>query len=235
VNDRRPVPRSVTATLAVLALGISAWVVITSAIFDIQRIDVRGNRRLSDEELVRLSGAETGANLIMIPLGEIRRSLLRSAWIESADASRSLPSTLVLRVIERTAVGWVRDRGGYLVLAGDGVVVGRGTGAPEGLVSLGATRSSIPVGRRIAGLEAQLRVASSLPPSLRRSVEEAKAVGDEIELSLAGGASVLYGTVESLRAKNAVLASMLRYARRNQIEVDYLDVRSPGAPALKPA
>jgi cell division protein FtsQ len=235
VNDRRPVPRAVTATVAVLAVVLSAGVVLTSAIFDIQRIDVRGNRRLSDAEVVRLSGVETGTNLLLLPLADIRRSLLRSAWIDSADATRSLPSTLVLRVSERTAVAWVRGPGGYLALAGDGIVVERGTGAPEGLVSLGTARSSLRVGGRMDGLEPQLRVAASLSPSLRRNVEEAKAVGDEIELSLAGGATVLYGTVDSLRAKNAALASMLRYARRNQIEVDYLDVRSPGAPALKPA
>jgi hypothetical protein len=66
-------------------------------------------------------------------------------------------------------------------------------------------------------------------------VEEARSVGKDIELLLEGGAKVLYGEAESLRAKNAALASMLRYARKNQIEIEYLDVRSPTAPALRPA
>jgi hypothetical protein len=138
-------------------------------------------------------------------------------------------------VTERSAVAWVRDPGGYAALAGDGIVVDRGTGSPEGLVSLGSTGSSVPVGRRVRGLDAQLRVTASLDPALRRTVEEAKVVGDEVELLLAEGAKVLYGEAESLSAKNAALASMLRYARTNQIEIEYLDVRSPGAPALRPA
>jgi cell division protein FtsQ len=219
----------------VLAVGVSAWVVVTSAFFDIQRIDVRGNRRLSDRDVVSLSGARLGTNLLTLPVEKIRRSLLRSPWIASAEPTRSLPSTLILHVTERSAVGWVRDPGGYAALAADGIVVERGTVSPEGLVALGSTESSVAVGRRMEGVAAQLRVAASLAPGLRRTVEKATADGGEVELLLAGGARVLYGEAESLREKNAALASMLRYARRNQIEIEYLDVRSPGAPALRPA
>jgi cell division protein FtsQ len=236
VNGRQRVPGAVTAIVAVLAIGIAAWVVVTSALFDIHKIDVRGNRRLSDGQVARLSGARIGSNLLTLPLGKVRRSLLRSPWIASAEAVRSLPSTLVLHVTERSAVAWVRDPSGYAALAGDGVVVERGTESPEeGLVSLGSKGSSTPVGRRVMGLDAQLRVTASLDPVFRRTVEEATVDGKEVELLLAGGTKVLYGEAESLKAKNAALSSMLRYARQNQIEVEYLDVRSPTAPALRPA
>ena len=221
--------------MAVLVLGISVWVVATSALFDIQKIEVRGNHRLSDGQVVSLSGARLGSNLLTVPMEKVQRSLLRSPWIATADVSRSLPSTLVLQVGERAAVAWVSDPGGYAALAPDGTVVERGIGTPEGLVSLGTSASSTPVGGRPSGLQGPLRVAASLTPMLRRTVEEARIVGDEVELLLAGGAKVLYGEADSLPAKNAALASMLRYARKNQIQVAYLDVRSPSAPALKPA
>jgi cell division protein FtsQ len=235
VNGKQRVPGAVTVIVAVIALGIAAWVVVTSALFDIQKIDVRGNRRLSDGEIVRLSGARFGNNLLTMRLEKVRRSLLRSPWIASAEASRSLPSTLVLHLTERSAVAWVQGPGGYAALAGDGVVLERGTGSPEGLVSLGSTGSSTPVGRRMTGLDPQLRVTASLDPRVRQTVEEATVDGKEVELLLVGGAKVLYGEAESLKAKNAALMSMLRYARKNQIEIDYLDVRSPAAPALRPA
>lgn len=235
MDPSRRVPRAVTAAVAVLVLGISVWVVVTSAFFDIQKIEVRGNHRLSDGQVVSLSGARLGSNLLTVPMEKVRRSLLRSPWIDTADVSRSLPSTLVLEVGERAAVAWVSDPEGYAALAPDGTVVERGIGMPEGLVSLGTSTSSIPVGGRTSELQVPLRVAASLSPTLRRTVEEAKIVGDEVELLLAGGAKVLYGEADSLREKNAALASMLRYARKNQIEVAYLDVRSPSAPALKPA
>jgi cell division protein FtsQ len=234
MSDRRRLPVAVTAAGLAVAIVASAWVVVTSAFFDIQKIDVRGNRRLSDRQIVGLSGARLGSNLITLSLDRIRRSLMGSPWIASADAIRSLPSTLVIDVRERSAVAWVRDPGGYAALAGDGVVVERGTDTPQGLVALGTAGSSTPVGERSRGLGVPLRVVASLDTSIRRMVEEARLAGNEVELLLTGGARVLYGTAESLRAKNAALASMLRYARRNQLEVDYLDVRSPAAPALKP-
>lgn len=235
MNDRRQVPKAVTAIVAVLALGVSAWVVFTSPLFHINTIEVRGNRQLSDYEVVQLSGAHTGSNLLTVSLEKTRLSLMRSPWIASAEATRSLPSTLVLQVRERAAVAWLRDPGGWAAVAGDGIVVERGTGAPDGLVSLGSTPTSLAVGARAAGLDGPLRVAASLTPALRRTVEEASSVGKEIELLLEDGAKVLYGEAESLGAKNAALTSMLRYARKNQIEIEYLDVRSPAAPALRPA
>jgi cell division protein FtsQ len=221
--------------VAVVAVGVAAWVVARSPFFDINTIEVRGNRQLSERQVVTLSGARTGENLLTLSLDEIRRSLMRSPWVAAAEVTRSLPSTLVLRVRERSAVGWVQDPGGWAAVAGDGIVVHRGTGAtPDGLISLGTTTSSVSVGGRADGMDDVLRVAASLTPGLRRTVEEARSVGGEIELVLEEGARVLYGEAESLRAKNAALASMLRYARNNQIEIDYLDVRSPAAPALKP-
>lgn len=222
--------------MAVVAVGVAAWVVVTSPFFDVETIEVRGNRQLSHRQVVTLSGARTGENLLTLSLDEIRRSLMRSPWVAAAEATRSLPSTLVLRVRERWPVGWVKDPSGWAAVAGDGIVVQRGTGVtPDGLISLGTTTSSVSIGGRADGLDGLLRVAASLTPGLRRTVDEARTVGDRIELVLEDGARVLYGDTESLRAKNAALASMLRYARNNQIEIEYLDVRSPAAPALKPA
>jgi cell division protein FtsQ len=222
--------------VAVVAVGVAVWVVVTSPFFDIDTIEVRGNRQLSDRQVVTLSTAEMGENLLTVSLEDIRRSLMRSPWIASAEASRSLPSTLVLRVRERSAIGWMSDPDGWAVVAGDGIVVQRGSGeTPDGLVALGRAASSVSVGARAAGLDGPLRVAASLSPALRRRVDEARSTGDEIELLLDDGAKVLYGKAVSLRAKNAALVSMLRYARNNEIAVEYLDVRSPAAPALKPS
>jgi cell division protein FtsQ len=230
----RKVPTPVTAALAVLAVVISIWVVTTSAFFQVQRIDVRGNRRLTDQEIIRRSGIRLGSGILSLPLEEVERSLLRIPWIATVDASRSLPSTLVVRVTERSPVAWVHDTEGYAVLAGDGTVVDRRAQLPQGLVALGASPAPVPVGGRIRGILAPLTVASSVTPKLRSSIEEARAVGDDVELLLDGGAKVYYGKPALFRAKNAAIASMLRYAEKHDIQVAYLDVRSPTAPALKP-
>jgi cell division protein FtsQ len=232
--QRRRVRPALTAAVAVVAVVLSLWVVTTSAFFHVQRIDVRGNRRLSDGEIVRRSGIRLRSNLLAVPLEEVERSLLHSPWIARADASRSFPSTLVLRVRERSPVAWVHDPNGYAVIASDAIVIDRRAHLPAGLVALGASAVSVPVGGRIRGIRASLTVASSLTPKLRSGVEEARVVEDEVELLLDGGAKVYYGEPALLRAKNAAIASMLRYAGKHDIEIAYIDVRSPTAPALKP-
>jgi cell division protein FtsQ len=223
-----------TAAIAVVAVVLSLWVVARSAVFQIQRIDVLGNRRLTDGEIARRSGIRLRSNLLTVPLDEVERSLLRSPWIAGAEASRSLPSTLVIQVQERSPVAWVHDPNGYAVVAPDGMVIDRRVHLPEELVALGASPVSVPVGGRMRGIRAPLTVASSLTPKLRSAVAEARAVGDEVELLLDGGAKIYYGEPALLRAKNAAIDSMLRYAGKQGLEIEYLDVRSPAAPALKP-
>jgi cell division protein FtsQ len=224
----------VTAAIAVVAGVLAFWVVARSAFFQIERIEVRGNRRLTDGEIVRSAGVRPRSNLLTVPLEEVERSLLRSPWIARAEASRSLPSTLVLRVKERSPVAWVHDPNGYAVIAPDAMVIDRRARLPEGLVALGASPVSVPIGGRMQGILAPLTVASSLRPKLRSGVEEARAVGGEVELLLEGGAKIYYGEPALLREKNAAIDSMLRYAGKHGIEIAYIDVRSPAAPALKP-
>lgn len=220
--------------LTTIALGIAVWVTATSPIFDIHTIDVVGNHRLRREDVLALARTPLGENLLLLSIGGVERRLRASPWVARAEAVRDLPSTLVLRLTERTPVAWLRQGSGAVVLAGDGVVLEAVAAAPGNLPLLDARVRAPEPGGRAAGIDALLRVAASFPPRLRRMVAEARLVGSEVELTLRDAVTVRYGRPDALPPKNGAIIQMLRYAAEQDLQVEYLDVRAPSAPALKP-
>ncbi len=97
--------------LAVLSLGLLAgyrWVTTTDY-FAVERVEVRGNRVLSDKRIKDLAGLARGLNIFAVNLGGVERRLSSSGWIESILVRRSLPDTLFLKVEEKRPVFWIKQ------------------------------------------------------------------------------------------------------------------------------
>jgi cell division protein FtsQ len=88
-----------------LACALGYLIVIRSSYFNLNKVDVNGNHRLSKEEVIEAARLETGMNLLSIDLESITERLLRHPWIRSGSIYRRLPGQLVLEVEERTPRG----------------------------------------------------------------------------------------------------------------------------------
>ncbi len=96
--------------LAAVSLGLLAgyrWVTTTEH-FAVDKVEVRGNRVLSDGDLRKMAGVARGMNIFAVNLGGVQRRLSRSGWIDSVLVRRSLPDTLLLQVDERQPVFWIK-------------------------------------------------------------------------------------------------------------------------------
>jgi cell division protein FtsQ len=69
--------------------------------FNLQQIDVTGNRRLSRGEVLAASQVELGANLLTVDLNAIVAGLKKHAWILSASVHRRFPGQLIIEIEER--------------------------------------------------------------------------------------------------------------------------------------
>ena len=69
--------------------------------FNLQQIDVTGNRRLSRDEVLEASQVELGANLLTIDLNAIVTGLKKHAWILSGSVHRRFPGQLIIEIEER--------------------------------------------------------------------------------------------------------------------------------------
>ncbi|NDY42835.1 FtsQ-type POTRA domain-containing protein [Dissulfurirhabdus thermomarina] len=107
------------AVLAGLYLGWTAlghWPALA-----LKTVEVRGAHRVGRAEVIRLSGARPGMNLLALDPGAMARAVEAQPWIRRAAVRRVFPDRLVLTLEERTPVALVNLDGIRLVDA-DGVV-----------------------------------------------------------------------------------------------------------------
>ena len=96
---------ALTAAIVVF-IGYQAVAFLDRAnLLRVNYINVRNNSRLSTDEVIALVDGLKGHHILTLDLGEWRRRLLRSSWIEDATLRRILPSTVEVAIVERRPMG----------------------------------------------------------------------------------------------------------------------------------
>ena len=95
----------------------------SSALFHVTRIDMRGNNRLSEGEVVALLDGLKGRNILSVKLGEWEQRLLKSPWVENASIRRLLPSTIQVVIRERRPFGIGRIANDLYLVGPTGVLI----------------------------------------------------------------------------------------------------------------
>ena len=107
-----------------VVLALVLFVIATRPEFQLNRILVEGNERLTHDEILELMEASRRSNVLTMDLNEVRQHLLHSAWIKDVEITRMLPGTLTLRIEERSPVG-VAVLDELFLMARDGTILDR--------------------------------------------------------------------------------------------------------------
>lgn len=95
------------AGLALLAGGLiaaSIQALMQTTPFPVQKIEVRGTKRLSHEEIVALTGVTPGQNLLALRLKSIGQQVSSNPWVASVRVQRFFPGTIAVSISERQPV-----------------------------------------------------------------------------------------------------------------------------------
>ncbi|MXZ75957.1 MAG: FtsQ-type POTRA domain-containing protein [Gemmatimonadetes bacterium] len=95
------------AGLAMGSLALYEWTK-TSPAFNLNTIDVAGNRFVGKEDIIAVSGLERGRNIWSVDLAETERRLMLDRRFEQVAVTRSLPGTVVVRVEELQPIAFVQ-------------------------------------------------------------------------------------------------------------------------------
>jgi len=200
----------------------------------VDRIDVRGNERLSQGEVLAVLSGLRGESLVWTDLDRWRQRLLASPWVRDAALRRSLPSTVEVVVWERQpiAVGrltndmyLIDERGSIIDLYGpqyedldlpivDGLEAGPATAAGPTTDSARAELAA----RVINALKAKPAVARRLSQIDVSDLHNAQVIlgGDSAVISL--GDDQFLGRLESYLDLAPALHDRVA-------EIDHVDVR----------
>lgn len=115
----------------VCTVGIIIYIMSTS-LFNIKSIKVKGNYYYSTEQVITLSDAKTGVNIFW-GAGDtkIRNRLKKDPYFADVSIKRRLPSTLVILVEERKQIAAVEYGDKYVVIDPEGVVLRTGEIDPK--------------------------------------------------------------------------------------------------------
>lgn len=227
---RRFTKRSRRRRLAWIA-GLGAVVVLVagvlaaaySPLMALREVRVEGASRIPPEQIVAAFAPELGTPLPLIASGDVQQVLAGFPLIETYSTELVPPSTLIVRILERTPVGVVETPEGLELVDAAGVVIDRPAERPEGqpLIQTAGTSS--------AGFRAAAGVVRALPAEVRSQLVLVTAeTADDVRLELAGGASVVWGSAEDSSLKAVVLARLMQSAPPD--EVGQYDVSAPSSP-----
>jgi cell division protein FtsQ len=105
---------------------IKQWLFVKNDKFMIEHLDVSSTGTLSPEHVEQFGGFSIGQNLFDIDIASIRKKLEDGPLIKSAEVQRKLPSTLLVRVNERTPLARIEhgQAGFFFAVDLDGHVLG---------------------------------------------------------------------------------------------------------------
>ncbi|MGB9661323.1 MAG: cell division protein FtsQ/DivIB [Moorellaceae bacterium] len=221
-----------------LLLVTALFFFLHSGVFALQTVEVHGNQRVTEAEIVRLAAVEPGLNLWQADIKGITSRVQAHPLIAHAEVTRRWPHTLVITVREREPLALVAAAGDFLVVDGQGYVMERLHQLDQvdlPLISGLLLESDPGPGSRLsaAGLEAVLDVLRQLPPSARQQVVEIEARDpDNLLLYLTGKIKVKFGDSTDVEGKWQRLKEALQGIGRVE-GLEYIDVSFAGPPAVR--
>lgn len=116
--------------LSVLAICVAIVAALT-LFFKVDTIEVSGNERYTEQEVISGSGVGQGDNLLLLnKYAVVSRLQSELPYIESIRINKKLPSTLRIELTESSSVFAVRQEGTVWLVSPSGKIVD--TGAAEG-------------------------------------------------------------------------------------------------------
>lgn len=119
-------------------------------IVHVDRIVVRGNSYFKDSEIIAMSHAKMGNNLIYKPgKAKIKSYLQTNPYIESVKVRRRLPSTLVIVIKEREQLVAIPYSDEFIVTDAEKTVLRRTTDIPQLTIIEGVKIKKMKVGEKL--------------------------------------------------------------------------------------
>lgn len=154
---------------ALIALSATAWL-LYKGVFVARNVVLEGSVSGSSDEIIRAAALDLGGSIFDVDEAKIRNRLESGGRYALDGVEIQYPSTVVLKVRERTRDAMVSVGGKILVLDSDGYVVEICASVPEdaGLYVQGLNCTNNQLGRRVGASQDRLDAMKAVLEAIRR-------------------------------------------------------------------
>lgn len=223
---RRTVLIGALSCLVVLVVFVA--VAVFSPIMSVREVRIEGTQRLDVPQVASALADLEGRPLALVTQDDVAARLSGFVLVQSWSTRAEPPSTLVVEIVERQAVGTVQVDGQWAVFDAAGVELWRDAAQPADVpaLDLGGGDTASPA------FAAAARVSLALPADFRATVAIVAArTIDDVSLQLRDGTSVVWGSSEDSARKVDVLLVLIASTRDQG--VGQYDVSSPESPVTR--
>jgi cell division protein FtsQ len=220
----------VAAVLAV-ASGAAYWVALSTPLFAVERIEVRGADPAVERQVEAVAGPLVGESLVSVDTDDLEGRVRALPSVAEVSVDRAFPHALVVKVAAERAVAIVRRGSRSYFVTGTGKVVREvETGSHGDLPRLWAARSvTVHVGGQLPPIfaPATRALAAAREVGFTRGVKGVRFADGELTFVLRHGPEVRLGALTDFALKISVASEVLG---RVQAGTRYVDVSVPERP-----
>jgi len=135
--------------IVVIIIGIALYFSLSSALFDVNKIEVKNNNYYTAEQIIQMSGAKIGVNLFEAETRNMKEKLLKNSYMKNVSVNRTLPSTITITVEERKEATVIPYGEKYIILDENGLVLRHSDIEPKLTLLLGMTIKEMTPGKAL--------------------------------------------------------------------------------------
>ena len=109
--------------LPILVVFIAIIILAMSGIFNVKEISVSGIDKLTENEVISLSGIQINENTFKLRLSKLEEKIKENPYVKTAKIKRKLPNKLQINIEERTIKYLIQIADSYLYIDSQGYIL----------------------------------------------------------------------------------------------------------------
>ncbi len=220
----------------VIIVLVSGFTLLNSPVFEVRRVLVQGNCFLSEERILAVADISPGANIFKLKIADIMSNLEQLPMIKETRVARSLPSSIVITVVERVPLGLLPAKEGFIKVDEDGIYLDREEAGAPGLPVITGTEVDPDTPGQVLKserLSSALAVIKELPAEAGANLAEVHVGADgQINIYTTEGYQCRFGLPQEIQEKGRILQQVLSELRRQGVMINYIDLSYAGQPVV---
>jgi len=86
--------------LVLIVLVASAYITLHLGIFTVEQINISGNTRIKEKEILKRSGLRQGESSIFFFENSVEESLLKNPWVKAISVRKEFPKKVYIEIVE---------------------------------------------------------------------------------------------------------------------------------------